>query len=85
MRTTKVGYLSNLSSYWPVALALALIVLATLRAYGDGGAAREPLPADRVTAELARTVSYGLIDASSAPATPVAHRGSRPTVAPEAS
>jgi hypothetical protein len=82
MRTTKLGYLS---SYWPVAVALALIVLATLHAYGDGSAAREPLAADQVTAELARTVSYGLIDASSAPTTPVAHRGSRPTAAPEAS
>lgn len=82
MRTTKAGYLS---SYWPVAAALALIVLAALRAYGDGGAAREPLPADRVTAELARTVSYGLIDASSSPATPVAHRGSRSAAAAEAS
>ena len=82
MRTTKVGYLS---SYWPVAVALALVVLAALRAYGDGGATREPLPADRVTAELARTVSYGLIDASSSPATPVAHRRARPTAMPEAS
>jgi hypothetical protein len=82
MRTTKVGYLS---SYWPLAVAVVLIVFAALRAYGDGGAAREPLPADRVTAELARTVSYGLIDASGAPAAPVAHRGARAATMPEAS
>ncbi|WP_162877958.1 hypothetical protein [Trinickia diaoshuihuensis] len=60
MRTTRTGYLSQ---YWPVALAIALVVLAILRAYGGAGAAREPLGADQVTAELARTVSYGLIDA----------------------
>lgn len=64
MKTTRSGYFSN---YWPVALAAALIVLAALRAYGDGAATREPLPADRVTAELARTVSYGLIDATPVP------------------
>ena len=65
MKTTKSGYFSN---YWPVVLALALIVLAALHAYGSGGAPREPLAADQVTAELARTVSYGLIDTGAAAA-----------------
>ena len=82
MRTTKAGYLS---SYWPLAVAVVVVVVAALRAYGDGGAAREPLPADRVTAELARTVSYGLIDASGASATPVAHRGAHAAAMAEAS
>jgi hypothetical protein len=82
MRTTRAGYFS---SYWPLAVALAVIVLAALRAYGDGGVTRAPLPADQVTAELARTVSYGLIDASSAPATPIAHRGARAAAMSEAS
>ena len=77
MKTTKSGYFS---SFWPVALAVALIVLAALHAYGNGAAPREPLAADQVTAELARTVSYGLIDTSAAPtATTVRH-----TVAPTA-
>lgn len=59
MKTTKSGYFSN---SWPVVLAVALIVFAALHAYGSGGVPREPLAADQVTAELARTVSYGLID-----------------------
>ena len=40
MRTTRSGYLSQ---FWPFALAIALVVLAVLRAYGGAGAAREPL------------------------------------------
>lgn len=82
MKTTKAGYFSH---YWPVALAAALIVLAALRAYGDGGAAREPLPADRVTAELARTVSYGLIDAGTARAASAVHRRDARAAAAQAS
>ncbi|HTH76961.1 MAG TPA: hypothetical protein VL635_21450 [Trinickia sp.] len=81
MRTTRSGYIS---SYWPVALAAALIVLAALRAYG-GGAAYEPLPAEQVTAELARTVSYGLIDAGSAAVAPAVHRAQAPAATPQAS
>ncbi|HVW49017.1 MAG TPA: hypothetical protein VHC91_01230 [Trinickia sp.] len=82
MRTTKAGYFS---SYWPVALAAALVVLAALRAYGDGSAAREPLAADRVTAELARTVSYGLIDAGTARTASGVHRSDVRAAAAEAS
>lgn len=77
MKTTKSGYFSI---FWPVALALALIVLAALHAYGNGGAPREPLAADQVTAELARAVSYGLIDTSAARTAPTV----RHTVAPAA-
>lgn len=75
MRTTKSGYLS---SFGPVALAIALIVLAALHAYGSGGAPREPLAADQVTAELARTVSYGLIDTSAAATPPAARHAAVP-------
>lgn len=82
MRTTRSGYIS---SYWPVALAVALIVLAALRAYGDGGVAHEPLQAEQVTAELARTVSYGLIDAGSSAVAPAVHRARVPTATPQAS
>lgn len=82
MKTTKAGYFS---SYWPVALVAALIVLAALRAYGDGGATRQPLPAERVTAELARTVSYGLIDAGTAKSASAVHRTDARAVAAEAS
>ncbi|MGN6315934.1 hypothetical protein [Trinickia sp.] len=82
MRTTRSGYIS---SYWPLALAVALIALAALHAYGDGGAAYEPLPAEQVTAELARTVSYGLIDAGSAAVAPAVHRAQAPAATPQAS
>lgn len=85
MKTTKSGYFS---SFGPVALALALIAMAALHAYGNGGAPREPLAADQVTAELARTVSYGLIDSSAAPtASSVRHAvaPTAPAASPEAS
>ncbi|WP_206951884.1 hypothetical protein [Trinickia acidisoli] len=79
MRTTKSGYFSNFSSYWPVALALALIAAAMLHAYGGSAAPREPLAADQVTAELARTVSYGLIDSVSVHAASAVRHVASPT------
>jgi hypothetical protein len=79
MRTTKSGYFSSL---WPVALALALVVLAALHAYGSGGVPREPLAADQVTAELARTVSYGLVDTGRAVTPSGARHAVAPTVPP---
>lgn len=82
MRTTRSGYLS---SYWPVALAAALLVMAALHAYRNGAAPREPLAADQVTAELARTVSYGLIDAGAARAESAVHHAVAPAVRREAS
>ncbi len=80
MRTTRSG---DISSYWPLAVAAALVLLAAVRAYG-GSATYEPLPAEQVTAELARTVSYGLIDAGSDAVAPAVHRA-RAGQAPEAS
>ncbi|PMS23978.1 hypothetical protein C0Z18_01385 [Trinickia dabaoshanensis] len=82
MRTTRSG---DFSQYWPVALAIALIVLAVLRAYGGAGAAREPLAADQVTAELARTVSYGLIDAGVPQTASSVRQGVAPAAAQQAS
>lgn len=82
MRTTKSGYFF---SYWPAVLVVALVVIAVLRAYGERGAAYEPLPADRVTAELARAVSYGLIDASATGAAVSVRRRATPAATPEAS
>jgi len=81
MRTTRSGYLSQ---FWPFALAIALVVLAVLRAYGGAGAAREPLAAEQVTAELARTVSYGLIDAGPAPRVSSVRQGVAPPAASQA-
>jgi hypothetical protein len=84
MKTTRSGYLF---SYWPVAMAVVLVAMAALHAYGDRGTVHEPLAAEQVTAELARAVSYGIIDAGAARTAPVAHRGraAASTVTPEAS
>lgn len=82
MKTTKSGYLF---SYWPVAMAVALIAMAALRAYGDRGTVHEPLAAEQVTAELARAVSYGLIDAGSGHTAPAVRRSTVPAVTAEPS
>ncbi len=82
MRTAQSGYLS---SYWALALAVALIVMAALHAYSGGTAAHEPLAADKVTAELARAVSYGLIDADTSGTASAVRRAVAPVAAPEAS
>lgn len=82
MRTTKSG---DISRYGVVALVLTLVVMAALHAYRGTGAAYEPLAADRVTAELARTVSYGLIDTDAAHTASAVHRGAAPTPAAQAS
>lgn len=81
MRTTRSG---DIPSYWPLAVAAVLVLIAAVRAYG-GGATHEPLPAEQVTAELARTVSYGLIDAGSDAVAPAVRRGLAAARAPEAS
>ncbi len=46
--------------YWPLAVIVPLAAVAYLHAYGDA-ATHAPLAAQQVTAELARTVSYGLV------------------------
>ena len=82
MRTIKSGYFS---SALPVAAAVALLVMAALHAYGNGAAPREPLAAEQVTAELARTVSYGLIDPGGARTASAVRHAVAPAAAPLAS
>jgi hypothetical protein len=52
---------TRISVYWPLAVAVTLVALAAMQAYGEK-ARHEPLAAEQVSAELARTISYGLID-----------------------
>jgi hypothetical protein len=53
----------KISVYWPLALFVALAAAACLYANGESAArnAQAPLAADQLSAELARTVSYGLV------------------------
>jgi uncharacterized BrkB/YihY/UPF0761 family membrane protein len=61
---------SRISMYWPLALALPLAVVACLYVSGETASRiAQPLGASQLTAELARTVSYGLV--GNDPAMPV--------------
>jgi hypothetical protein len=65
---------NTISEYWPLAIVVPLAAMAYLHFSGNGAsrASQTPLDADQVTAELARAVSYGMIDAASAlPAKPM--------------
>lgn len=65
---------TKISIYWPLAVVVALVALASLRAF-DSSVPREPLAAAQVSAELARAISYGLIDDGAAHVSPaVGHR-----------
>jgi len=63
----------TISVYWPLAIVVPLAAVAYLHICGSN-ASRAPqatLDADQLTAELARAVSYGMIDAAAAlPAKP---------------
>ena len=73
---------TKISSYLPLALVLGLCALASLRAYDGGAVSHAPLRAERVSAELARAVSYGLVGDVTAAVTPVgARRVAAPAVA----
>ncbi|CAD6513756.1 hypothetical protein LMG28727_00758 [Paraburkholderia kirstenboschensis] len=64
----------TIAVYWPLALVLALAGLAYMQICADGAsrASQAPLAAEQLTAELARAVSYGMIDdAASPPAKPL--------------
>ena len=50
----------KISVYWPLAIVVPLAAVAYLHLY-NGAAAQSPLAAERVSAELARTVSYGFV------------------------
>ena len=50
----------KISVYWPLALIVPLSIVAWVHAWQTAQQAM-PLAADQLTAELARTVSYGLV------------------------
>ncbi|MBB5443617.1 MULTISPECIES: hypothetical protein [unclassified Paraburkholderia] len=65
---------NTISVYWPLVIVVPLAVLAFLHVNGQTGsrASQMPLDANHLTAELARAVSYGMIDTASAlPAKPM--------------
>jgi len=60
----------KISVYWPLAVILPLAATAYVHALSDAAsrAPQAPLAAGQLTAELARTVSYGLVgDAARGP------------------
>ncbi|KXU86312.1 hypothetical protein CI15_17760 [Paraburkholderia monticola] len=64
----------TISVYWPLAIVVPLAALAYLHINGQTAsrASQMPLDANHLSAELARAVSYGMIDAASAlPAKPM--------------
>jgi hypothetical protein len=64
----------TISVYWPLAIVVPLAAAAFLHICGDAAsrASQVPLAADQLTAELARAVSYGMVDDPSAlPAKPM--------------
>ena len=64
----------TISVYWPLAIVASLAVAAYLHICGGAAsrAPQAPLAADQLTAELARAVSYGMVDNSSTlPAKPL--------------
>jgi hypothetical protein len=64
----------TISMYWPLAVFVPLAAAAYLHVSSEATSrvAQTPLGADRFTAELARTVSYGLVgNDSAAPVKPL--------------
>lgn len=53
--------------YWPLAIVVALAAAAYVHVCSNAAsrASQAPLDTDHLTAELARAVSYGMIDATS--------------------
>jgi hypothetical protein len=51
----------TISTYWPLAIVLPLAAAGYLHAIGDASSSRGPLAAPQASAELARTVSFGLV------------------------
>jgi hypothetical protein len=63
----------TISVYWPVAIVVPLAAAAYLHICGDPASrsSQAPLAAAQLTAELARAVSYGMVDnATTLPAKP---------------
>jgi hypothetical protein len=64
----------TISVHWPLAMVVSLAALAYLHIHAQTASrvSQMPLDANHLTAELARAVSYGMIDAASAlPAKPM--------------
>ena len=76
----------KISVYWPLAIVVPLAAVAYLHLYHGPAmqSAQSPLAAERVSAELARTVSYGFVSGETAvPATmPVEAMPARAPVQP---
>lgn len=71
----------TISVYWPLAIVVPLAAAAYLHICGNAAsrASQTPLAADQLTAELARAVSYGMVDATSTlPAKPMRAVASMP-------
>ncbi|SMG10809.1 hypothetical protein [Paraburkholderia susongensis] len=76
----------TISVYWPLAIVVMLAAAACLHIGSSAvsRASQSPLDANHLTAELARAVSYGMIDdASALPAKPMRAASAMPL--PEAS
>jgi uncharacterized BrkB/YihY/UPF0761 family membrane protein len=58
----------TISMYWPLALFVPLAAAAYLYVSSEAAprTAQQPLAADQLSAELARTVSYGLVGGDAA-------------------
>ncbi len=58
----------KISVYWPLAIVVPLAAIACLHLYNGAPAqsSTSPLAAERVSAELARTVSYGFVGGEAA-------------------
>ncbi|OLL30602.1 hypothetical protein BTH42_16800 [Burkholderia sp. SRS-W-2-2016] len=62
----------TISVYWPLAIVASLATLAYLHINSHAASrASQTLDANHLTAELARAVSYGIIDAAALPAKPL--------------
>jgi uncharacterized BrkB/YihY/UPF0761 family membrane protein len=59
----------TISMYWPLAVVMPLAAAACLYVSGETASriAQRPLGANQLTAELARTVSYGLVGSDPVP------------------
>jgi hypothetical protein len=66
---------TRISVYWPLAVVLTLAALAALQGYGDR-TRHEPLRAAELSAELARAVSYGVIDGKAVQTSPAGRAAS---------
>ncbi|PAJ80466.1 hypothetical protein [Burkholderia ubonensis] len=52
----------TISMYWPLAIVVPLAAAAYLHAVGDAPSRGRPLAVHQASAELARAVSFGLVD-----------------------